>query len=226
MQTGKGQVLELILQDGLPHARLTCTENLVPAPGQYLLVGDDESGSALPVSIFFMDSAPQGFIASAPIPDSWNPGRELYLRGPFGRGFLLPVSARKVGLVAFENSPARLHGLIQPALQQDAAVVLVSDLRIDHLPDDVEMLPLSALSEIIQWADYIAFDAARGSLPELREGLLKRRQTSFDAQVLVHTPVPCGGVAECGVCAVTVKSGWKMACKDGPVFDWKELLLM
>ena len=225
MHTGKGQVLELILQNGFRQARLTCTENLVPAPGQYLLVGDNHSDSSLPVPIFFTDSAPQGFIAAAPIPGSWTPGRELYLRGPFGRGFLLPVSARKVGLVACEDSPARLHGLIQRALNQDAAVVLVSDLRMDHLPDEVEVQPLSAMSEIIQWADYIAFDAARGSLAELREGLLNRRQTSFDAQVLVHTPVPCGGVAECGVCAVTVKSGWKMACKDGPVFDWKELLL-
>ena len=223
MSTGKGQVLELILQDGLRHARLTCPGNLVPAPGQYLLASE-ESDSALPVPIFYTDSAPNGFIASAPIPDSWKPGSELYLRGPLGKGFLLPLSARRVGLLAFENSPARLYGLIQPALHQDAAVVLVSNLRIDHLSDEVEVHPLSASSEIIQWADYIAIDTARESLAGLREQIFNGEQTpaSFDAQVLVRTQVPCGGIAECGVCAVTVKSGWKMACKDGPVFDWRE----
>jgi hypothetical protein len=45
-----------------------------------------------------------------------------------------------------------------------------------------------------------------------------------DAQVLVVTPAPCGGLAECGVCAVTTRRGWKMACKDGPVFSLNEFI--
>ena len=224
MHTGKGQVVELILRDRLRHARLTCPENLIPAPGQYLLASD-ESDLPLPVSIFYTDSEPQGFIAAAPVPDSWNPGRELYLRGPLGRGFALPSSARKVALVSFDDSPARLHGLIQPALNQDALVVLLSDTGVDKLPDEVEVQPVSALDEIIQWADYAAFDVAREHLPKMGERLFNGTQArvSFETQILVRTPVPCGGIAECGVCTVIVKSGWKMACKEGPVFDWIEL---
>ncbi|MCI0556550.1 MAG: hypothetical protein L0287_36875 [Anaerolineae bacterium] len=224
MYTGKGKVVELILRDGLRHARLTCSENLIPSPGQYLLASDD-SDSPLPVPIFYTDSAPQGFIATSPVPDSWNPGREITLRGPLGRGFGLPSSARRVGLASLDGSPSRLHGLIRPALKQNAAVALISDWRLDNLPDDVEVQPLSALFEIIQWADYVAFDAARQNLSELRERLFNGKQAKFpfEAQILVRTPVPCGGFAECGVCAVTVKSGWQMACKEGPVFDWIEL---
>ncbi|MBI3152940.1 MAG: hypothetical protein HYZ21_12455, partial [Chloroflexi bacterium] len=45
-----------------------------------------------------------------------------------------------------------------------------------------------------------------------------------EAQVLIRTQMPCGALAECGICAVMVGQQWKMACKDGPVFDWKELL--
>jgi hypothetical protein len=45
-----------------------------------------------------------------------------------------------------------------------------------------------------------------------------------DAQVLIHTPMPCAGLAECGVCAVRDRHDWKMACKDGPVFIMKDLL--
>ena len=224
MHTGKGKVVELILQDGLRHTRLTCPENMIPSPGQYLLA-NDESDSPLPVPIFYTDFAPQGFIAAAPIPDAWNPGHEITLRGPLGRGFALPLSARRVGLASLEGPPSRLHGLIQPALKQDAAVVLISDSRVDNLPDEVEVQPLSALSEIIQWSDYVAFDAARENLPKLREQLFNGKQAKVivEAQILIRTPVPCGGIAECGVCAVTVKSGWQMACKDGPVFDWREL---
>jgi NAD(P)H-flavin reductase len=224
MHVEKGQVLELILRDGLRHARVTCSDNLIPAPGQYLLASDI-SDSTLPIPIFLTDSSTNGFISASPIPDSWNPGRELYLRGPLGKGFSLPLPARRVGLVAFESSPSRLHGLIQPSLRQGASVVLVGNSRVDSLPEEVEVQPQSALSEIIEWADYIAFDVKREKLPYLREQFFSRKQAnvSFEAQVLVRTPMPCGGIAECGVCAVTVKSDWKMACKDGPVFDWRDL---
>ena len=32
-----------------------------------------------------------------------------------------------------------------------------------------------------------------------------------------------GGQGECGVCAVRTRSGWSLACKDGPVYDLAEL---
>jgi NAD(P)H-flavin reductase len=224
MQTGKGQILELILEDGCRYVRVSCPPNLIPSPGQYLLAGNG-SDSLLPVLLFHTDSAPQSFIATATIPDSWLPGLDLHLRGPLGRGFTLPLSARKVGLVAFDDSPARLRGLIPKALKQAAAVVLVCDSAPDNLPDDVEVQPLSALNDISEWADYLACDTARENLNRLRERLGKRNQFAAgrEAQVLVRTPVPCGGAAECGVCAVNLKSDWKLACKDGPVFNWSEL---
>ena len=36
--------------------------------------------------------------------------------------------------------------------------------------------------------------------------------------------MPCGGAAECGICAVPFGRGWKLACKDGPVFELNPLL--
>ena len=213
----------MILWDGLRHARIDCPANLVPAPGQYLLA-NDASDLTLPVPIFYTDSAPKGFIAAPPLPDSWNPGHEIYLRGPLGRGFVLPPATRRVVLVAFDDSPARLNGLIAPALTQKAAVVLLCDSHLDNLPDAVEVQPISALSEIMDWADYIAFDVARENLPRLEERVNKGNQAKAlpEAQILIRTSLACGGMAECGVCAVTGKSGWKMACKDGPVFNWDD----
>ena len=40
-----------------------------------------------------------------------------------------------------------------------------------------------------------------------------------EAQALVRTPMPCGALADCGVCTVRTSRGPKLACKDGPVFD-------
>ena len=224
MHTGKGQIFELILEDGSRHGRVSCPSNLIPSPGQYLLAGD-KFNSSLPIPLFHTDSAPQGFIAAAPIPDSWHPGTELDLRGPLGHGFDLPGSARKVGLIAVDVSPARLRGLIRPALRQDAAVVIVCPSSPDNLPDEVEVHPLSALNEIVEWADYLAFDVTRENMNPLRERLGRFNQVAAGkkSQVLVRTAMPCGGVAECGICAVTLSSTWNLACKDGPVFDWRDV---
>ena len=222
MHTGKGRVVELILADGCRYARLACPEKLIPMPGQYLLASDGSS-SPLPVHIFYTDSAPQGFMGIAP--DAWSPGEDLVLRGPLGRGFALPLTARKVALVAFDDSPARLRGLIQLALRQDASVVLLSNWNVDDLPDEVEAQPLSALEEILKWADYIAADVGRENVPQLKERLESQNQFPAvnDVQVLIRTAMPCGGIAECGVCAVVTRSTWQMVCKDGPVFDLREI---
>ena len=224
MHTGAGQVLELILEDEGRYVRVSCPSSLIPTPGQYLLASDG-SGAPLPVPLFYTDSAPQGFIAAVPEMVSWHPGLTLHLRGPLGRGFSLPHAARKIGLVAFEASSARLRGLIRQALNQEAAIVLVSSSSPDNLPDDVEVQPLSALIDILEWADFVAFDITRENLYQLREQQRNQNPLTagIDAQVLVRTPVPCGEIAECGVCAVTLTSEWKLACKDGPVFDWNEL---
>jgi len=224
MHTGTGQVVELMLRNGLRHVWISCPTNLIPAPGQYLLAGN-ASDSPLPVSIFYTDSSTGGFITASPLPVSWTPGQEIYLRGPLGRGFALPAPARRVALVALDDSIVHLYGLIPQALKQGAAIVLICNVDADGLPDEVEVQPFSALDEALQWADYAAFDVERENLPELRERLmgLKQVPTGVDAQVLIHAPVPCGGIADCGVCSVVLKSDWNLACKDGPVFDLRDV---
>ena len=232
MPTDKGFISELILQDGLRSARISCPANLIPSPGQYVLAAD-ASDSPLSVPLFNTDIAPSSgtltrwrhFIAAPPLPDSWRPGQELRLRGPLGRGFSLPVTARRVALVSYEDTPARSRGLIHTALSQGAAVVLVSESAPDSLPDEVEVQPLATLSEVCEWSDYMGFDVARENLPGLRDHLSTMRllKALINVQVLVRTSMPCGGVAECGVCAVSLISDWKMACKDGPVFDWNDI---
>lgn len=223
MKLDKGILREVYL-DG--SARIDCPPELIPAPGQYLLAHAPASDSPIADSVFFSISAPNGFIAAAPIPNSWTPGTSLNLRGPLGHGFSIPVAARKIALLAFDDSPARLHGLIPLALKQGAEVVLLSDSPVNDLPEVVEVQPLKAMQEILHWADFAAIDAARENLDQLREKMGEGNQARAwcEAQVLVRTQMPCGALAECGVCAVVIRHQWKMACKDGPVFDWKELI--
>ncbi len=223
MKIDKGTLKEIYL-DG--SARIECPPELIPAPGQYLLAHAPASDSPVADSIFFSISTPNGFFAAAPIPNLWAPGTSLNLRGPLGHGFVIPIAARKIALIAFDDSSARLLGLIPLALRQGTEVVLLCDSAVKDVPEVVEVQPLQAMQEILRWADFAAIDVARENLNQLREKMGEGNQTQArcEAQVLVRTQMPCGALAECGVCAVVIRHQWKMACKDGPVFDWKELI--
>lgn len=225
MQQASGELVEIYLENGLTGGRLYCPPNLVPLPGQYLLAHDPASSAPLPAPVFSAGSVPGGFLAAPPIPLAWRPGLSLSLRGPLGHGFSLPESTRCVSLVALGETAARLHPLLTIALGQGAAVVLVSDLGLTDLPPEVEHQPVAALPEVMKWSDYMALDLPWESLPGVREkmGVAGQAGAKFEAQALIITPMPCGGMAECGVCAVNTRHGWKLACKDGPVFDLKEL---
>jgi hypothetical protein len=229
----EGLVTELILRDGKPAARIRCDPSLIPIPGQYLLAYADDSISPLAVSVFSARSFADGFLAAPPMPPSWILGAHLHLRGPLGNGFVLPSAARRIALIAFDtqtpgagDSPACLLSLLDTALKQEASIVLVCETSPDDLPLHVEVQPLSALVEACDWADYLAIEARRESLPELRKTLggHGHLMVMSEAQILIRTSMPCGAMAECGACTVGSRHGQLLTCKDGPVFDLKDLL--
>jgi hypothetical protein len=223
MHTGEGHLLELYYETALSAARILCLPALIPAPGQYLLAHDGSDSSPLSVPVFQAGPAVDGFLAAPSLPAAWSPGTRLHLRGPLGRGFALPVAARRVALLAWDDVPARLLALLPPALKQGAELTLIAETAPRELPAEVEVHPLQSLDEALAWADFLAVDAGRESLPGLRSRLGEQKQLTVETQVLIRTPMPCGTLAECGVCAIRTRGGWKMACKDGPVFDWREL---
>lgn len=226
MKQSTGELVELYLENGLTGGRLLCSRGLTPLPGQYLLAHNPASNAPLLAPVFSAGSIPGGFLAAPPIPMTWQPGTSLSLRGPLGHGFVMPASARRVALVALGETSTRLKPLLMAALEQNASVVLVSELDLTDLPPEVEIQSVSSLPEVVHWADYAAIDVPRNNLSGLRDklGFMEQATVPFEAQVLVATSMPCGGIGECGVCAVTIRRGWKMACRDGPVFELKELV--
>jgi hypothetical protein len=224
----EGKISELLLLDGSPAARILCPEKSIPRPGQYLLAHAAGTDSPLAVPVFATRSEPDGFLAAPSAPADWVPGMRLHLRGPLGHGFDLPASARRCGLIALEAgaSARRLLALLDVAFRHGAAVTLVCDAPPDDLPLQVEVQPRHAVSEVCGWADYVAIDVGRDSLHGLRAslGLSNPAWLKAQAQVLVRAPMPCGGLAGCGVCAVEGRRGTQLACEGGPVFDLGELI--
>ena len=232
MHTATGCIEEIYL-DGRRAARISCPPALVPAPGQYLLAtASSDPDAPLAQPLFSAGACPGGFYAAPALPVNWLPGAGLNLRGPFGRAFSLPAAARRVALAGLEGSCARVLALLEPALAQKASVVLLTGQPPSGLPAALEILPLVALAETAPWADYLAIELRREHLPELFNllnpqpsgGYVRGKSIpprSGFTQALIETALPCGGLAECGACAVSLppRAEIKLACKDGPVFD-------
>jgi len=198
-----------------------------PVPGQYLAcqrVRDDME--ILPANLFPVLGISH-LLTVGPIPAVWQPGDQLACALPQGHGYDVPVSARRVGLVPYRVSPARLMTLVTPVLAGGASVALfyeghLTQEVLDWVPSQVEVLPLSELLENPDWPDYLAVDLAREAIGSIFEqGALSA--LNCEGEVLVRTPMPCRGLGECGVCAIYTKHGWRFACKDGPVFSMREV---
>jgi hypothetical protein len=222
---GEGYVRELVLMNGAAAARVACAAGLVPAPGQYLLANAFGFDAPLASVLFGARTFPDGFLAASPVPSTWAPGTRLHLRGPLGQGFALPAAARRIALVAFQCSPQILLSLLGGSFGADASVALACDQTPDDLPLHVEAQPLSSVRETCRWADAIAFDVPRESLEKFKAMFDPDRNViKAEAQVLVRTPMPCGALAECGICTVEAGRQPLLACEEGPVFDLRQLM--
>ena len=194
-----------------------------PKPGQYLLAHRPDAPDEPLATPVFLGSGPArseaGFWLAAPLPSSWQPGSELALRGPLGHGFRLPAGLRRLALLAWD-SPARLLPLAERALKEGADVALYCDADLPGppaLPALIEAAPRRSYQDALNWADLLALDVPPEALAEL--DLEPGRRLPCPVQALISLPMPCGGLADCGACAVLLRRGWKLACVDGPVFE-------
>jgi len=225
MPTDIGTITELRLDSGSLSGRIACSKAMRPVPGQYITATSTDPDEALPAILFPSRLEEDGLRVSAPLPAGWTTGTKLSLRGPLGNGFHMPPTARRVALASLDSSSTRLMPLAIQALAQQAAVALYAPLSPDELPEEVEVLPLDLLPEAPEWADFLAIDVPRAILPDLRAclALAPYQRPACLTRVLVVTAMPCSGLAECGVCAVPTVNGWKLACSDGPVFDFTQI---
>ncbi len=216
---------EIRLEDGEIGGLIECPSQLVPAPGQYLAARRlDDLLSPLPQRLFSAGCTPGGFRFAPPLPAGWTPGIDLFLRGPLGNGFNLPTGLRRLAIASLSGSWARLLPLVEVVLPLNVEVTLYGT-HASRLPPAVEVLPLADLPGALEWADFLALEAPLAELEKLPQalGLGAGDRLLLEAQVLIHTSMPCMGIAECGVCSVRTRRGWKLACKDGPVFEWSNL---
>lgn len=202
-------------------------ETLQVEPGQYIQCRSrDLSISLLAQSIFPITNHSGLMRVVFPAGINWDLGTELTLRGPLGNGFKFSGNARRVSLAALDTHPYRLASLAQQIVEAGLDINLYIDpsrtfFDIHDFPKEMEILPLEQLAGVDDWADFLAVDVPLASVSLLKE--LLPSSVKCPAQVLIHTPMPCGGLAECGVCELKTERGWIYLCKDGPVIDLQSL---
>lgn len=225
MAEGDWTIQEVRLAGSSLVLRIPAAPNLNLLPGQFFQAyapGFDEPAAT---SLFLAQEHSSSWDLTGSIPPNWNPGTRLRWRGPLGHGFTLPVKVRKAAFVPWLDHGLTLLPLVHQALSHQAAVVWYSHQVPDWLPHQVEVLTPDSLPEAQMWADYIALTCDLVHFASLRQALVMDGASSLkcEAEVLVKTPLICGGSGECGVCSVKTRRGWTLACKDGPVFAFEEL---
>jgi hypothetical protein len=203
-------------------ACISCPAGTVPSAGQYLLASDpSDPNSILGTPIFLVEMSERGFWAAPSSPTTWGPGTNLDLAGPLGHGFNLPRNIQRLGLAVLGETVSRLMPLVHQAAKSHVGMTLFTDLNMPKLPAVVEVYPLASINGSLDWPDFMLLDVPLERLVELRDvlGLPHGTGLPCPAEVLITSPFPCAGMAQCGVCAVPARRGWKLACDDGPVFD-------
>jgi dihydroorotate dehydrogenase electron transfer subunit len=199
----------------------------LPIAGQFFQVFASDSEELLPSLLYPCRVNSNELLLCGDIAKSWMPGTELHLRGPRGNGFHLPPLTRRVALTTLDHiSLNRLMTLADAALANRAEVSLFTNQQLTNLAPEIEVLPLDELNQLKDWADYLAAVLRPGQVNALRSSLqlIPGIKTPFNTEVMLETPMICDESSACGVCAVVTNRGWRLACKDGPVFALDDLV--
>lgn len=195
-----------------------------PIPGEYFLAFAPGSSQVLPAVLSPYEINSDTLTLCGSFPGEWQPGTSINIQGPLGNGFHLPTGAGKIALLATDATLSdRLYALLLHSLSRGIAVAWVADTLPEQFPPQVELLESSDLIDAVNWSDYTAAVTSLVGLGALLHTFDRHTELKKKVDVIIDTPMVCGN-ALCGVCAVETKKGWKLACKDGPVFNLEEVI--
>jgi dihydroorotate dehydrogenase electron transfer subunit len=206
------------------------------------LAGADPADGTIELLI---DSSERGlaWLADQPV------GAQLDLFGPLGTPFTLDGRTRNLLLAGAGSALPALIFLARVAVANGVAGLLLAAADSPDylpppflLPPDLEYqsnadgpaaligllgapAPVATLfASPIAWADQICFaltaDLVTPAADAVRAGRI-RWGRGF-AQAAIAGPTPCG-VGTCQSCLIDTREGLRTRCKDGPVFDLREL---
>jgi len=168
-------------------------------------------------------------------------GEPVDLFGPLGKGFEIYPLSRNLLLIAGGAGVAPLVALVEQAIAKGLKVKLVigeknvakiyperllpSGIKPVVTTEDGSLgqkgMVTDVLPQLVPEADQIF---VCGPLPMYRAiAKMGKKLGNKPTQVLLETVLGCG-VGACLSCSIETKSGRKLVCKDGPVFEFGDIL--
>lgn len=199
---------------------------MLPIAGQFFQAFAVDSEDLLPALLYPCRVSATEVLLCGGIHKSWIPGTDLHLRGPRGNGFHLPPLTRRVVLTTLDSfNINRLLPLAETALLNKAEVSILTNQPLSDLAPEIEVLPLEELNHVKGWADYLAAALLPDQINTFRDGIKLDafNKTTLAVEIMLETPMVCDESSLCGACAVYNNHGWRLACKDGPVFALDDL---
>ncbi|MEX0787411.1 MAG: hypothetical protein WD040_01290, partial [Anaerolineales bacterium] len=195
---------------------------LTPGAGQAVLALRPGDEAVVRTSFFPSSISSRGFATVIPAGCAWDVGDEIDVVGPVGSAFNTPSRARRWLLASFEGPADRLMPLLADGLGQGVELALITPEPPPDLPAPVELNP--AWAEAAAWADFLAWELPSDAEPSAYlQDRLRETRVHGSVQALVTPPMPCG-IGACSACALRVRKGWALACRDGTVWDSHDLL--
>lgn len=170
------------------------------------------------------------------------PGDDVDLIAPLGRGFSVHPHTRNVLLIGGGSGVAPLVNLADFCIREGRAVTLligamsarqVFPAHLLHPAVEVAVttqdgslgsrgLITDLAPQYWDWADQI-FACGPPAMYQTLAQIGAAKRSRKQVQVLANAPIACG-VGACAVCAIETRRGMKLACKDGPRFDLRDLV--
>ncbi len=206
-------------------------------PGQFALMRDPRTFDPyLRHRAWFYDVDGTSVVLTLPSADPIaafaRDGDTLDLLASLGRAVDWPESARHILLVGEGSHIPPLVAMARRAVRQGRSVVLAVTAATDReifpahlLEPEVEYQAGVAVNpELFAWADVLIASGSEEMYRRFGDSVrdVRLRLERGFMHVLVNLPMPCG-TGECQACAVETSRGIKLACTDGPIFDWRDL---
>ncbi|UCD54674.1 MAG: dihydroorotate dehydrogenase electron transfer subunit [Candidatus Omnitrophota bacterium] len=173
-------------------------------------------------------------------------GDILDVLGPLGNGFDLETGVSSVFLVAGGHGVAPLYALAEQIIRgKSRALIFIGGKTKKHIVSDKELKELGAkvyistedgskgykglITDLVirhcKAASRLAMTTiyACGPKPMLKEVAKLARRYKMPCRVSLEEYMACG-IGTCLGCAVKTRTGFKLVCKDGPVFDSREII--
>jgi dihydroorotate dehydrogenase electron transfer subunit len=169
------------------------------------------------------------------------PGDGIDIFGPLGRGFAVDKASQNLLLVAGGIGVAALVALADEAAAEGRSITLLQGARTAArlfptalLPPEVEVMTATddgsaghhglvtdLLAQHLPWADQVF---ACGPTPMFRAmaAVVRQEASGKPVQVLLEERMGCG-TGVCYSCAVFTRRGVRLVCKDGPMFELRDV---